>query len=117
MTDTALFTRRGATVPSQPATLSLLIHGETIRASEAMIDADFLRRKRGRRAATEERARTTDGRRDGVVLLSWLATERRGGSSRRRLPFGKSGTITPVPPCPRARERGGTAAALGRYTT
>ena len=97
-TSTALYTRRGATVPSQPATLSLLIHGETIRAGEAMIDADFLRRKRGRRAATEERARTTDGRRDGVVLLSWLATERRGGSSRRRLPFGKSGTITPVRP-------------------
>ena len=71
-----------------------------------MIDADFLRRKRERRAATEDRARTADG--ETVVLLSWLATEHGGGASRRRLPFGKSGTITPVPPCPRARERSGS---------
>ena len=71
LTHTALFTRRGATAPSQPATLSLLIHGETIRASEAMIDADFLRRKRGRRAATEERARTTDGETVSCYYLGW----------------------------------------------
>ena len=82
-----------------------------------MIDADFLRRKRGRRAATEEEhGRRKGGRTVGRVII--LVGRRRrvggggGGAPRRGLPFGKSGTITPVYPR-RARERSGRGVCGG----
>ena len=93
-----------------------------------MIDADFLRRKRVAVAAVrppasaEPRRKNTDhdGRTGGrVIILVGRRVVGGGGAgaTRRGFPFGKSGTITPVPPCEGAQRARGRGVRASEFLT